>query len=598
MAYLFDRVLPNVVLVSCFLIIQNISMSVENNNRQELIDAQSVNSSHADAVNPLDNVGWGVIYYWRVVFRTICFNLCSTLLIAFCVIILVMSFPNIPASLQEECKNLFTIFMASILYYFDESKQLKVSPEILFMLRNRVAIVCLIYNLIYFLIIIRPLYKSMINLYKTPSSIHSRATSLLTVSWILYAVYWGIAIFYLYFYWPYPNHIITGASFLVMGGSRIFFLFLLDSIGRKMHPERKGCKPLIILTIASIIINIIVVLVIQNGFKPSSFPLMKYASMFDGVVNLFYLIYIIMLASYFQPILKYGESLQIIPEPVSEPFQQTSPEITDNGDSKEKSKRSLAALALKTFLWFFVCAAVLYILFFLISSYAWRVSPSKKNDGISYVFSRFFNTPKKQQEFKDWNDAFNQLQKGVVSKEVFYQWVEKEYLPSLIKEYNETLSKMDSHVPIAEMLFKSEILQERISYCQDFRKAVHHNSQQLLTKAIRNVYRVDLKSYKAFREKGWASVAVPLSDSEALEMAILADDIDMALWLIDRGIDVNMPNRYKETPIQIAEREKNQRMVEFLKEHGAKVDSQPDNNDNRIKQYPPAPPAKETRIDI
>ena len=72
---------------------------------------------------------------------------------------------------------------------------------------------------------------------------------------------------------------------------------------------------------------------------------------------------------------------------------------------------------------------------------------------------------------------------------------------------------------------------------------------------------------KLVNEKGW-------SDTTPLYLAALNNCTDVAVFLLDKGADVNAKTKEAATPLHIAAQKDNLRLVKLLLAHGADIDAQ------------------------
>ncbi|MBQ6617408.1 MAG: ankyrin repeat domain-containing protein [Thermoguttaceae bacterium] len=242
-----------------------------------------------------------------------------------------------------------------------------------------------------------------------------------------------------------------------------------------------------------------------------------------------------------------------LPAPQSPEVQPSS--VLRTGFDKLKSIRNLRLIILMSICVLLLGATVYY-----------RNAYPPEGQKINWSWSSFFSPQRDKspyQEIQNWNDAVYKLNHGDISKEFFVRWVYMTYLPDLESKY-----RSDTSEKLKEEYFRNGILKEKIDCCMTFRKALKQNSPEALQQAIENVYRTDLKEFKAEQENGW-NHKVPLTTNDALLLAVSMDDLDMAQWLVSVGADVNYKNRDEETPLQIAKDKNNQRMIEFLLNNGA-----------------------------
>ena len=397
-----------------------------------------------------------------------------------------------------------------------------------------------------------PMYKSMVKVYKTPESVCPNARRFLNASWFLYGIGFCVSCIAVYFIDTSYRNILWATALSLNLSSLIVFYSFMNKIGTRLLPESKECRIAIILLFIELVFGD--ALILFFNYLPSGMIAVRLSSLINIVTagaSILFLVYIIRLQSQCSVILQTGT----IPLPVPQSPEVQPSSVLRTGFDKLKSIRNLRLIILISICVLLLGATVYY-----------RNAYPSEGQKINWSWSSFFSPQRDKspfQEIQNWNDAVYKLNHGDISKEFFVRWVYMTYLPDLESKY-----RSDTSEKLKEEYFRNGILKEKIDCCMTFRKALKQESPEALQQAIENVYRTDLKEFKAEQENGW-NHKVPLTTNDALLLAVSMDDLDMAQWLVSVGADVNYKNRDNETPLQIAKDKNNQRIIEFLLNNGA-----------------------------
>lgn len=520
------------------------------------------NSNNFDASEPtqpldfnsIENVCHGVKYYWQTMLLSILVNICLPVI---CYLI-ILCFPKLAAVvvfafLAVFSPNLLQITGVGLQEQLPPnfSALLQAPPEVLLQWCKLIVVaVYLAVSAYYALCLCVPIYKSMTRLYKTPDSVCPNARRLLNASWLLFAIAFCVTGFTIYFFNTPFRRILFAVAVAISFSSSIVFYRLLDKIGAIILPKNKYCHIAIVLLVITLVFSVAEILFysylptkVYRFFLPFRF--------IEAIAVALIFVYIFLLQRRCSEILQTGTFT--LPAPQSPEVPPSS--VLRTGFDKLKSIRNLRLIILISTCVLLLGATVYY-----------RNAYPSEGQKINWSWSSFFSPQRDKspyQEIQNWNDAVYKLNHGDISKEFFVRWVYMTYLPDLESKY-----RSDTSEKLKEEYFRNGILKEKIDCCMTFRKALKQESPEALQQAIENVYRTDLKEFKAEQENGW-NHKVPLTTNDALLLAVSMDDLDMAQWLVSVGADVNYKNRDEETPLQIAKDKNNQRMIEFLLNNGA-----------------------------
>ena len=483
---------------------QTTSESEDLQSELQKIDALDKEMSKKPPV-PLDEVGSGVIYYYKaikIIILTYLIGYIASAIILSCIGTDYLKRYVVQVQLISE---LFIMFVLAI-----------AAPSI---------------------------FKSMECFCRTPSVIVPNAKLTIVNSWVIWFVAYLLSFFagILIDNNPSVLAVVNTISIVLFGCSVYLFMHFLSTIGKICQPSKKGCQGAIIIMMIYYALSALATLIAGGSVEnlQSSDASTNPALSLARLGGLMYIIGGLMYLSYFEKLNKFFKT-----------------KINFYKLDKENAKVSAFNAC-------FIALVVFSVLGFI--GYMCSVIPNMNNNAANNIeFQQIINDydAKETKALNDWSSIFGQFNDQKMTDEQFDDWLVNTHIPAWKEALSILETSKENDNPSIDFL--KTITQDRIAYCNSFHKALQQHSKELYKKAFQEFQRVDLKVLKlSYTDTASKDVLLQI-----LHKAVVADDLETVKWAISNGVDVNEAIEGI-TPLHRARIMNLQNMIDFLKENGA-----------------------------